>query len=159
MPEAEQEATLGWIRSLFAGRREAACGEFTLPVLTGVLRVRWLRGITPAPESDVRSRAGICRGECAEAVETVGADAAGPAMPSARSVAVVCQAVPAQGLDVQRGGCLDRHLAVRCLHVDVAALGVLAVDVTVGRAQFHRAVALFTAISPLLVCNRPRRHR
>jgi hypothetical protein len=39
MPEQEQEATLGRIRAFLASRRETARGEFTLPMLTGVLRV------------------------------------------------------------------------------------------------------------------------
>jgi len=39
MPEEEREATLGRIRAFLAGRRETARGEFTLPMLTGVLRV------------------------------------------------------------------------------------------------------------------------
>ncbi len=42
MPEPEQEATLRRIRSFLAGRPETARGEFTLPMLTGVLRVRRL---------------------------------------------------------------------------------------------------------------------
>ena len=39
MPEQEQDATLGPIRDFLAGRPETARGEFTLPMLTGVLRV------------------------------------------------------------------------------------------------------------------------
>ncbi|GAB7035856.1 hypothetical protein JCM4914_73170 [Streptomyces platensis subsp. malvinus] len=42
MPERKQEATLGRIRAFLAGRAETARGEFTLPMLTGVLRVRRL---------------------------------------------------------------------------------------------------------------------
>jgi SAM-dependent methyltransferase len=42
MPEQEQEATLGRIRGFLASRPETARGEFTLPMLTGVLRVRRL---------------------------------------------------------------------------------------------------------------------
>ncbi|MBO1418783.1 class I SAM-dependent methyltransferase [Streptomyces sp. FH025] len=42
MPEAEREATLGRIRGFLAGRPETADGEFTLPLLTGVLRTRRL---------------------------------------------------------------------------------------------------------------------
>jgi SAM-dependent methyltransferase len=42
MPEQEQEATLGRIRAFLASRPETASGEFTLPMLTGVLRVRRL---------------------------------------------------------------------------------------------------------------------
>jgi SAM-dependent methyltransferase len=42
MPEQEQEATLGRIRAFLASRTETARGEFTLPMLTGVLRVRRL---------------------------------------------------------------------------------------------------------------------
>lgn len=40
MPEPEREATLARIRAFLAGRPETAGGEFTLPMLTGVLRVR-----------------------------------------------------------------------------------------------------------------------
>jgi len=40
MPEQDREATLGRIRSFLASRPETARGEFTLPMLTGVLRVR-----------------------------------------------------------------------------------------------------------------------
>jgi hypothetical protein len=39
MPEQEREATLRRISAFLAGRRETARGEFTLPMLTGVLRV------------------------------------------------------------------------------------------------------------------------
>jgi SAM-dependent methyltransferase len=42
MPEREQKATLGRIRAFLAGRPETARGEFTLPMLTGVLRVQRL---------------------------------------------------------------------------------------------------------------------
>ncbi|MFE0137099.1 class I SAM-dependent methyltransferase [Streptomyces sp. NPDC059037] len=42
MPEQEQEATLARIRGFLAGTPETAHGEFTLPMLTGVLRVRKL---------------------------------------------------------------------------------------------------------------------
>jgi SAM-dependent methyltransferase len=42
MPEQEQGATLGRIRAFLAGRPETADGEFTLPMLTCVLRVRRL---------------------------------------------------------------------------------------------------------------------
>ena len=42
MPEQEQEATLGRILAFLASRPETARGEFTLPMLTGVLRVRRL---------------------------------------------------------------------------------------------------------------------
>src|SRR6266542_1292422 len=42
MPEQEQEATLGRIRAFLASRPETTSGEFTLPMLTGVLRVRQL---------------------------------------------------------------------------------------------------------------------
>jgi SAM-dependent methyltransferase len=38
MPEQEQEATLGRIRAFLASRPETARGEFTLPMLTCVLR-------------------------------------------------------------------------------------------------------------------------
>lgn len=40
MPKAEREATLGRIRAFLASRPETQRGEFTLPMLTGVLRVR-----------------------------------------------------------------------------------------------------------------------
>jgi SAM-dependent methyltransferase len=39
MPEQERDATLRRIRAFLASRPETACGEFTLPMLTGVLRV------------------------------------------------------------------------------------------------------------------------
>ncbi len=42
MPEQEREATLGRIRAFVASRPETAQGEFTLPMLTGVLRARRL---------------------------------------------------------------------------------------------------------------------
>lgn len=42
MPGHEQQATLGRIRAFLASRPETADGEFTLPMLTGVLRVRRL---------------------------------------------------------------------------------------------------------------------
>jgi SAM-dependent methyltransferase len=42
MPEPERETTLGRIRAFLASRPETARGEFTLPMLTGVLRVRRL---------------------------------------------------------------------------------------------------------------------
>ncbi|REK84389.1 class I SAM-dependent methyltransferase [Streptomyces inhibens] len=42
MPEQEQEATLDRIRAFLASRLETARGEFTLPMQTGVLRVRRL---------------------------------------------------------------------------------------------------------------------
>jgi len=42
MPEQEHEATLGPIRAFLASRPETARGEFTLPMLTSVLRVRRL---------------------------------------------------------------------------------------------------------------------
>ncbi len=42
MPEPEREATLARIRGFLASRPETADGEFTLPMLTGVLRVRRL---------------------------------------------------------------------------------------------------------------------
>ncbi len=42
MPDQEREATLGRIRAFLASRPETAHGEFTLPMLTGVLRVRRL---------------------------------------------------------------------------------------------------------------------
>ncbi|MFE5342281.1 class I SAM-dependent methyltransferase [Isoptericola sp. NPDC056578] len=40
MPEAERAATTARIRAYLAGRTETAQGEFTLPMRTGVLRVR-----------------------------------------------------------------------------------------------------------------------
>ena len=40
MPEHERQATLGRIRAFLASRPETARGEFTLPMLTCVLRVR-----------------------------------------------------------------------------------------------------------------------
>ncbi|MCX4831030.1 class I SAM-dependent methyltransferase [Streptomyces sp. NBC_01016] len=42
MPEEEREALLGRIRAFLAGTPETARGEFTLPMRTGVLRVRRL---------------------------------------------------------------------------------------------------------------------
>jgi hypothetical protein len=42
MPEPEREAALGRIRAFLARTPETAHGEFTLPMLTGVLRVRRL---------------------------------------------------------------------------------------------------------------------
>ncbi|WP_405096460.1 class I SAM-dependent methyltransferase [Micromonospora sp. NBC_01412] len=42
MPEPEKEATLGRIRAFLASRAETVDGEFTLPMLTCVLRVRRL---------------------------------------------------------------------------------------------------------------------
>jgi SAM-dependent methyltransferase len=42
MPAQEQETTLGRIRGFLGSRPETARGEFTLPMLTGVLRVRRL---------------------------------------------------------------------------------------------------------------------
>ena len=40
MPTAERDALLGRIRAYLAGRPETADGEFVLPMLTCVLRVR-----------------------------------------------------------------------------------------------------------------------
>ncbi|WP_425953650.1 class I SAM-dependent methyltransferase [Xylanimonas sp. McL0601] len=40
LPGPERDATLGRVRTYLAGRPETADGEFTLPMLTGVLRVR-----------------------------------------------------------------------------------------------------------------------
>jgi hypothetical protein len=40
MPEPERQATLARIRAFLESRPETAQGEFTLPLLTGVLRVR-----------------------------------------------------------------------------------------------------------------------
>ena len=42
MPEQDRQAALGRIRAFLASRPETADGEFTLPMLTGVLRVRRL---------------------------------------------------------------------------------------------------------------------
>jgi hypothetical protein len=42
MPGQEQEVTLGRIRAFLASRPETARGEFPLPMLTGVPRVRRL---------------------------------------------------------------------------------------------------------------------
>jgi SAM-dependent methyltransferase len=42
MPDQEREATLGRIRAFLASRPETADGEFTLPMLTAVLRLRRL---------------------------------------------------------------------------------------------------------------------
>jgi SAM-dependent methyltransferase len=42
MSQEEREPTLGRIRAFLAGRPETAEGEFTVPMLTGVLRVRRL---------------------------------------------------------------------------------------------------------------------
>ncbi|MFH8484789.1 hypothetical protein [Streptomyces longisporoflavus] len=42
MPERERQAALGGIRDFLAHRPETARGEFPLPMLTGVLRVRRL---------------------------------------------------------------------------------------------------------------------
>jgi hypothetical protein len=41
MPQQEQEATLGLVRSFRGSSPETASGEFTLPMLTFVLRARW----------------------------------------------------------------------------------------------------------------------
>ncbi|MFE3187611.1 hypothetical protein ACFXHA_01295 [Nocardia sp. NPDC059240] len=40
MPDREREATLGRIRGYLSAAPETACGEFTLPMATGVLRTR-----------------------------------------------------------------------------------------------------------------------
>jgi SAM-dependent methyltransferase len=47
MPGQEREATLGRIRAFLASRPETARGEFTLPMLTGVLRLRRLSSHRP----------------------------------------------------------------------------------------------------------------
>jgi hypothetical protein len=44
MPEPERAALLDAVRAFLASRPETARGEFTLPMLTGVLRVRRLDG-------------------------------------------------------------------------------------------------------------------
>lgn len=41
-PAQEQETTLGRLRAFLASRPETTSGEFTLPMLTGVLRLRRL---------------------------------------------------------------------------------------------------------------------
>ncbi|MFD7590278.1 class I SAM-dependent methyltransferase [Kitasatospora sp. NPDC059811] len=51
MPEQEREARLGRIRAFLADRPETAQGEFTLPMLTAVLRVRRL---DPGPGPEAR---------------------------------------------------------------------------------------------------------
>ncbi|WP_229832309.1 hypothetical protein [Streptomyces narbonensis] len=48
MPEPEREATLARIRTFLAGRPETSEGEFTLPMLTAVLRVRRLFASWPS---------------------------------------------------------------------------------------------------------------
>jgi len=40
LPEPHREAALGAIRAFLASRPETGRGEFTVPMLTGVLRVR-----------------------------------------------------------------------------------------------------------------------
>jgi SAM-dependent methyltransferase len=57
MPEQEREATLARIRAFLASRPETARGEFTLPMLTGVLGV--LRA--PVLRSGRAHRIGPCR--------------------------------------------------------------------------------------------------
>jgi hypothetical protein len=42
MPEQDREAALGRTRAFLASRPETVDGEFILPMLTGVLRVRRL---------------------------------------------------------------------------------------------------------------------
>jgi hypothetical protein len=42
MPQREREATLGRIHAYLVSRPEITRDEFTLPMLTGVLRVRQL---------------------------------------------------------------------------------------------------------------------
>ncbi|WP_329057093.1 hypothetical protein OG738_03655 [Amycolatopsis sp. NBC_01488] len=42
MPDQERDATLDRIRAFLASRPETSNGEFTLPMLTGVLRVQQL---------------------------------------------------------------------------------------------------------------------
>ncbi|MDQ2583924.1 class I SAM-dependent methyltransferase [Saccharothrix yanglingensis] len=44
LPEPEREAAVGRVRAFLASRPETAVGDFTLPMLTGVLRVRRLGG-------------------------------------------------------------------------------------------------------------------
>ena len=51
MPEREREARLGAIRSFLRSTPETAVGEFTLPMMTGVLRVRRLP--TPAVATEL----------------------------------------------------------------------------------------------------------
>jgi SAM-dependent methyltransferase len=62
MPEQEQQATLGRIRAFLASRPETARGEFTLPMLTGVLRVRRLRPGPARPAGRARSLPGVAIG-------------------------------------------------------------------------------------------------
>jgi hypothetical protein len=45
MPEQVREAVLLGIREFLVGNPETAAGEFTLPMLTGVLRVRRMNAI------------------------------------------------------------------------------------------------------------------
>ena len=42
MPDAERDATMDRIRGFLVSRTETGVGEFTLPLLTGVLRTRRL---------------------------------------------------------------------------------------------------------------------
>lgn len=44
LPEPEREAAVGRVRAFPASRPETAVGDFTPPMLTGVLRVRRLGG-------------------------------------------------------------------------------------------------------------------
>jgi SAM-dependent methyltransferase len=55
MPEPERAATLGRIRAFLAGRPETARGEFTLPMLTGVLRVNLVGPARSRDPADPRS--------------------------------------------------------------------------------------------------------
>jgi SAM-dependent methyltransferase len=56
MPAQERAATLGRIRAFLASRPETTSGEFTLPMLTGVLRVRQLRKPSTTRSSSGESR-------------------------------------------------------------------------------------------------------
>ncbi|MGK3208472.1 class I SAM-dependent methyltransferase [Amycolatopsis sp. MEPSY49] len=59
MPEREREATLGRIRAFLACRPETTSGEFTLPMLTGVVRVKRLGQSTTRSTSDGRRGRGL----------------------------------------------------------------------------------------------------
>jgi hypothetical protein len=62
MPEPEREATLAEIGAFLASRPETARGEFTLPMLTGVLRVRrrWIDPPFAVGDSRVWDAPGRC---------------------------------------------------------------------------------------------------
>ncbi|RJO78273.1 class I SAM-dependent methyltransferase [Nocardia panacis] len=54
MPEPQQQATLGRIRAFLTSRAETAHGEFTLPMLTCVSRVRRIAEVRRLPPPTVR---------------------------------------------------------------------------------------------------------